>query len=85
MLSSVAYATEAVLKVLTLGGLAFLYLTPWIALGVVVLLSVVVISYCQVVRAYPAAGRREPTRSSPTTRAAPPGWWSRRRLWSMTS
>jgi amino acid transporter len=55
-LSSVAYATEAVLKVLTLGGLAFLYLTPWIALGVVVLLSVVVISYRQVVRAYPQGG-----------------------------
>ncbi|MFN8097129.1 MAG: APC family permease [Dermatophilaceae bacterium] len=55
-LSSVAYATEAVLKVLALGGLAFLYLTPWIALGVVVLLSVVVISYRQVVRAYPQGG-----------------------------
>ena len=32
-LSSVAYATEAILKVLTVGGLAYLYLTPWVALA----------------------------------------------------
>ena len=55
-LSSVAYATEEILKVLTLGALAYLYLTPWIALGVVVLLTVVVISYRQVVHAYPGGG-----------------------------
>ncbi|GAB3065789.1 APC family permease [Intrasporangium mesophilum] len=55
-LSSVAYATEAILKVLTLGGLAYLYLTPWIGAAVVILLVVVVISYQQVVRAYPGGG-----------------------------
>jgi amino acid transporter len=55
-LSSVAYATEAILKVLTLGGLAYLYLTPWIGLAVVGLLTVVVISYRQVVMAYPGGG-----------------------------
>ena len=55
-LSSVAYATEAIIKVLTLGGLAYLYLTPGVGLGVVVLLVVVVISYRQVVRAYPGGG-----------------------------
>jgi amino acid transporter len=55
-LSSVAYATEEILKVLTLGALAYLYLTPWIALAVVVLLTVVVISYRQVVHAYPGGG-----------------------------
>ncbi len=55
-LSSVAYATEEILKVLTLGGLAYLYLTPWIGLAVVVLLTVVVVSYRQVVRAYPGGG-----------------------------
>lgn len=55
-LSSVAYATEEILKVLSLGALAYLYLTPWIALAVVVLLTVVVISYRQVVRAYPGGG-----------------------------
>jgi amino acid transporter len=55
-LSSVAYATEEILKVLTLGALAYLHLTPWIALAVVVLLTVVVISYRQVVHAYPGGG-----------------------------
>jgi amino acid transporter len=55
-LSSVAYATQEILLVLSLGGLAYLYLTPWIGLAVVVLLAVVVISYRQVVRAYPSGG-----------------------------
>ncbi|WP_347348884.1 APC family permease [Nigerium sp.] len=55
-LSSVAYATEEILKVLTLGALAYLYLTPWIALGVVFLMTVVVLSYRQVVHAYPGGG-----------------------------
>nr|WP_180217998.1 APC family permease [Streptomyces albus] len=55
-LSSVAYATEEVLLVLTLGGLAYLHFTPWIAAAVVVLLAVVVISYRQVVHAYPSGG-----------------------------
>ncbi|MEV8566159.1 APC family permease [Streptomyces sp. NPDC051322] len=55
-LSSVAYATQEILLVLTLGGLAFLHLTPWIALGVVLLMAVVVLSYRQVVHAYPSGG-----------------------------
>jgi amino acid transporter len=55
-LSSVAYATQEILLVLALGGLAYLYLAPWVALAVVVLLAVVVISYRQVVRAYPSGG-----------------------------
>lgn len=55
-LSSVAYATQEILLILTLGGLAFLHLAPWVALAVVVLLTVVVISYRQVVRAYPSGG-----------------------------
>ncbi|MEU8585702.1 APC family permease [Streptomyces sp. NPDC048664] len=55
-LSSVAYATQEILLVLTLGGLAYLHFTPWIAIGVVVLLAVVVLSYRQVVRAYPTGG-----------------------------
>jgi len=55
-LSSVAYATEEILKVLTLGALAYLYLTPWIALAVVFLMVVVVLSYRQVVHAYPGGG-----------------------------
>jgi amino acid transporter len=55
-LSSVAYATEEILLVLTLGGLAYLHFTPWIAAAVVVLLAVVVLSYRQVVHAYPSGG-----------------------------
>ena len=55
-LSSVAYATQEILLVLSLGGLAYLYLAPWIAVAVVVLLAVVVVSYRQVVRAYPSGG-----------------------------
>jgi amino acid transporter len=55
-LSSVAYATQEILLVLTVGGTAFLYLTPWVALGVVVLMAAVVASYRQLVRAYPTGG-----------------------------
>ena len=55
-LSSVAYATQEVLVVLTLGGLAYLYLTPYLAAAVVVLLTVVVLSYRQLVHAYPSGG-----------------------------
>jgi amino acid transporter len=55
-LSSVTYATQELLVVLTLGGLAYLYLTPYLAAGVVALLLVVVLSYRQVVRAYPSGG-----------------------------
>ena len=39
-LSSVAYATEQIVLVLGLGGLALLHLTPWVAAAVVVLLVV---------------------------------------------
>ncbi|MDT0277971.1 APC family permease [Blastococcus goldschmidtiae] len=55
-LSSVAYATQEILIVLTLAGTAFLYLAPWLAVGVVLLLITVVLSYRQVVHAYPSGG-----------------------------
>jgi amino acid transporter len=55
-LSSVAYATQEILLVLTVGGTAFLYLAPWIAAGVVVLMAAVVASYRQLVKAYPTGG-----------------------------
>ncbi|MEU9009284.1 APC family permease [Streptomyces sp. NPDC048479] len=55
-LSSVAYATQEILLVLTLGGLAYLHFTPWIAAAVVALMTVVVLSYRQVVHAYPSGG-----------------------------
>ncbi|MGY2067677.1 APC family permease [Blastococcus sp. SYSU DS0619] len=55
-LSSVAYATQEILIILTLAGTAFLYLAPWLAAMVVVLLITVVLSYRQVVHAYPSGG-----------------------------
>jgi amino acid transporter len=55
-LSSNAYATEEILRALSLGGIALLFLTPWIALAVVVLLAVVVASYRQTCHAYPSGG-----------------------------
>ncbi len=55
-LSSVAYATQEIFIVLTLAGTAYLFLAPWLAVGVVVLMTTVVLSYRQVVRAYPSGG-----------------------------
>jgi amino acid transporter len=55
-LSSVAYATEEILIVLSVGGLAFFHYTPYIALAVGVLMLVVVASYRQNVHAYPSGG-----------------------------
>ncbi|WP_395245360.1 APC family permease [Agromyces sp. MMS24-K17] len=55
-LSSVAYAPQELLMVLTAGGLAFLAFAPWIALAVVVLLATVALSYRQLIRAYPSGG-----------------------------
>jgi amino acid transporter len=55
-LSSVAYATEQIVLVLGLGGLALLHLTPWLGLAVVALLVIVVASYRQTCRAYPNGG-----------------------------
>jgi len=55
-LSSVAYATEQIVLVLGLGGLALLGLTPWLAVGVVALLAIVVASYRQTCAAYPNGG-----------------------------
>ena len=55
-LSSVAYATEQIVLVLGLGGLALLHLTPWVAAAVVLLLAIVVASYRQTCYAYPNGG-----------------------------
>jgi amino acid transporter len=55
-LSSNAYATEEILLMLSLGGLALLHMTPWVAAVVVALLTVVVASYRQTCHAYPNGG-----------------------------
>jgi amino acid transporter len=55
-LSSVAYAPQELLLILTLGGLSFLVFAPWIAALVILLLIVVVASYRQLIKAYPSGG-----------------------------
>ncbi|KRC47248.1 DNA-binding protein [Leifsonia sp. Root227] len=55
-LSSVAYAPQELLMILLIGGLAFLSFAPWVAAAVVVLLITVVLSYRQLVKAYPSGG-----------------------------
>jgi amino acid transporter len=55
-MSSVAYATQEILIVLALGGAAYLHLTKWAALGVVVVMATVVAAYRQNVHAYPSGG-----------------------------
>src|SRR5581483_9866403 len=55
-LSSVAYATEEILLVLSAGGLAFFHYTWYIAGAVGFLMLVVVASYRQNVHAYPSGG-----------------------------
>ncbi|WP_390894984.1 APC family permease [Microbacterium festucae] len=55
-LSSVAYAPQELLMILLIGGTAFLAFSPWLATAVVVLLIVVVLSYRQLIKAYPSGG-----------------------------
>ncbi|AEG44524.1 amino acid/polyamine/organocation transporter (APC superfamily) [Isoptericola variabilis J7] len=55
-LSSMAYAPDEILLMLAVAGLAATTVSPWVGLGVVVVLLVVVASYRQNVRAYPSGG-----------------------------
>jgi amino acid transporter len=55
-LSSVAYAPQELVMILLTGGLAFLAFSPWVAIAVVVVLLVVVVSYRQLIKAYPSGG-----------------------------
>ena len=57
-LSSVAYATEEIMKVLVLAGVGVLYLTLPISVVIVALLAIVVLSYRQTIRAYPVRRRQ---------------------------
>ncbi|MCK6079663.1 APC family permease [Microbacterium sp. EYE_5] len=55
-LSSVAYAPQELLMILLIGGTAFMAFAPHVAAAVVVLLIVVVLSYRQLIKAYPSGG-----------------------------
>jgi amino acid transporter len=55
-LSSVSYATQEILIILTLAGTTYLYLTWWAGAAVAVVMLTVVASYRQNVRAYPSGG-----------------------------
>jgi len=55
-LSSVAYATEEILRVLVIGGLGILSLATPIALLIAALLGIVAFSYRQTITAYPSGG-----------------------------
>ena len=55
-ISSSAYATEEILRVLVLAGAAAMLLSIQVAIAIAILLAVVAISYRQVCRAYPNGG-----------------------------
>jgi amino acid transporter len=55
-ISSSAYATEEILRVLLLAGASALFLSIQVAIAITVLLAVVSVSYRQVCRAYPNGG-----------------------------
>ncbi|MBW3636110.1 MAG: amino acid permease, partial [Armatimonadetes bacterium] len=55
-LSSTAYASEEIMAALLQAGTSLFNITPLLALAIIVLLSIVVISYRQIVMAYPSGG-----------------------------
>ena len=55
-MSSVAYAPQEIFLTLSVAGIAFYALSPWIGLAVVVVLLTVIVSYRQNVQAYPSGG-----------------------------
>ncbi|WP_147942435.1 APC family permease [Microbispora sp. CSR-4] len=55
-LSSVAYAPQEILVILSIGGGGLYSLSPWVAAGVVLVMLTVVASYRQTVHAYPSGG-----------------------------
>ncbi|MEU0485058.1 APC family permease [Streptosporangium sp. NPDC006013] len=55
-LSSVAYAPQEILVILSLAGVSFYNFSPWVAVAVVVVMLTVVASYRQNVHAYPSGG-----------------------------
>ncbi|WP_146841356.1 APC family permease [Cellulomonas composti] len=55
-LSSVAYAPDEILLTLSIAGMSALVVSPWVGIGVAIVLATVVASYRQNVHAYPSGG-----------------------------
>ncbi len=55
-MSSVAYAPQEIFLTLSIAGLAFYTLSPWVGLAVMAVLLTVILSYRQNVQAYPSGG-----------------------------
>ncbi len=55
-LSSTAYASEEIMAALLLAGTSLFHLTPALSVAIIILLAIVVISYRQIVMAYPSGG-----------------------------
>ena len=55
-ISSSAYATDEILRVLVLAGLAWMTWSIWVAAAIALMLTVVAFSYRQVCRGYPSGG-----------------------------
>src|SRR5205823_14947567 len=69
-ISSSAYATEEIMRVVVLAGAGALALTMPITAAIVLVLAIVVLSYQQTIRAYPNGAA--PTSSPATTWVASP-------------
>ena len=74
-LSSVAYAPQELLMILLIGGLGLLASGPWVALGVVVLLLVVVLSLPPADQGLPVRRRRLRGRAARTSARRPGSSW----------
>jgi amino acid transporter len=55
-ISSSAYATDEILRVLVLAGLAWMTWSIWVAAAIALMLTIVSVSYRQVCRGYPSGG-----------------------------
>ena len=55
-ISSTAYATEEILLILVIGGVALLHYSLYLSVAVVGLLAIVTLSYQQTIHAYPSGG-----------------------------
>ena len=55
-ISSSAYATDEILRVLVLAGLAWMTWSIWVAAAIALMLTIVAFSYRQVCRGYPSGG-----------------------------